>query len=188
MKNNRIAPSIMCIFFNICSFLILAFPAWYFSDTTISKVNNNEIIDQTKTFINIFGIAKLEKLIENYKLWGSFLEVKYIAIFNILIGLSLTLSLILIITLLLEVKKKSPQNGKLPKVAKIISTISLILTISALTIALIFSTNSKLVILDTETVNHTASFNLSAGIYLFVIFNIASAACGIISPEIKEQE
>ena len=187
MKNSRLAPSIMCLFFNLCSFLILALPAWYFSDTTISKINNNEILDQSKTFLNLFEQEKLEHLNANYTLWGATLDLKYISIFNILIVISLLLSLLLIIILLVEVAKKSPYDAKLPKAAKFISIITLILSLSALVIALIFADDSTIVILDTETINHTVSFNLSSGIYLFLIFNMASAACGMISPLLKDQ-
>lgn len=185
-KNSRLAPSIMCIFFNICSFLILALPAWYFSDTTILKSNNNEIIDQSKIFLNLFEYKKLENLNDNYNAWGASLDLTFLNIFNIFIVVALTLSLVLIVMLIIEVIKKSPPEAILPRISKIISIITLILSITALTIALIFASHSKLVILDTASVSHTVSFNLSSGIYLFLIFNIASAACGIISPILKE--
>lgn len=185
MKNSRLAPCVMCIFFNICSFLILALPAWYFSDTTLLKNNDNEIIDQTKVFLNLFEQEKLESLNHNYALWGATLELKYISIFNILIMCSLSLSLLLILISIIEIIRKSPEGGILSKANKIISMITLTFTLTALTLASWFSTNSQLVILDTEVINHTVSFNLSSGIYLFLIFNLASAGCGILTTTIK---
>lgn len=188
MKNSRLAPSVMCIFFNICSFLILALPAWYFSDTTTLKNNDNEIIDETKVFLNLFEQEKLENLNANYTLWGATLDLKYISIFNILIMCSLSLSLLLILLSIIEIIKKAPEGGKLSCVNKFISKVTLVFSLTALTLASWFSTNSQLTILDTDSINHTVSFNLSSGIYLFLIFNLASAACGIISPVLKNQQ
>ena len=185
MKNGRLALSVMCIFFNICSFLILALPAWYFSDTTKLKVNDNEIIDQSKIFLNLFQQDKLESINNNYAIWGATLDLKYIQIFNVLIMCSLGLSLLLITLSLIEIIKKYPDGGKLTHINKLVSMATLALTLAALTLASWFATNSQLIILDTETINHTISFNLSTGIYLFLIFNLASAGCGIISPSIK---
>ena len=107
-------------------------------------------------------------------------------IFNISIVISLFLSIFLILILLIAVIKNAPNDGKLLSFAKGISIINLAFTITSLVLALIFTSNSEITLIDNHTETQTLSMNLSSGIYLFVIFNMASAFCGLVSPNLDE--
>lgn len=186
MKNSRLAPSMMGIFFNICSFLILALPVWYFSDAHVLKDAGIETLNENKILIHIFEHQKIDEIANIYKSFDNILELDMLDIFNVSIIVSLCFSIFLILILLIAVLKNVPNDGKLLAFAKFISIINLLFTITSLVLALIFTSNSEITLIDNHTETQTLSMNLSSGIYLFVIFNMASAFCGLVSPNLDD--
>ena len=186
MKNSRLAPSLMGIFFNICSFLILALPVWYFSDAHVLKETGEEITNEKQILIRIFEHNKIDNIATIYKSYDNILELNMLNVFNTSIIISLCLSVFLIAILITAVVKNVPNNGKLLGFAKFISIVILAFTITSLVLALIFTSNSEVTLIDNHNEIQTLSMNLSSGIYLFVIFNMASAFCGLVSPNLDD--
>ena len=73
------------------------------------------------------------------------------------------------------------------RIQKILSLIVFSLSISVLIISIIFTVQSSINIVDTETTTHTLSMQISTGIYLFLIFEISGLFSSNIANKIPEE-
>jgi hypothetical protein len=158
-------------------------PVWYFAHT----VTIDEITTSLDTYtIHIFDYNKLNEVRNYYQMYGKSFDLTLSKIFLIFAIVTMISSLNFVILTILTLVKRLPTYNKLPRTCKVFSCINGCLALISLIIALIFSITSTSIIADTDEATYTLSINITTGIYLFIIFEIAGAISGYIGNDIKD--
>lgn len=183
MKNSRLVLNIISMVANVLASLVFMLPVWYFSNTTTISSTTSSLTTST---INIFDYNKLNQIAETYTEYGKSLNLTFSKIFLICAIFTIVVALIFIILTLSTMIKRLPTYNKLAKTCEYLSIAIAICALISLIMSIIFTSQSTCTIISTGDLTYTLSFNITSGIYLFTIFEIAAGICGYIANNIKE--
>lgn len=179
MNAKRLVLNILSALLSISGAIIFIVPIWYFAETTIT--NNDAPTTLTTHTINMFDNTTLNKVQETYSIYNHKLNLTFASIFEILVLITFSLAAISLILTLLTGFKKIRNCHKYILVCKAFSIMTIISSLISLISAFIFTSSSVETIAQTNEIEYTLSINITTGIYLFTILEIAAGISNLLS-------